>query len=147
MDFSSGLSKLSRRGFLSGTATTIAAVALSGAELLADRKSAPADQSAGLTAEQSRTLLRCTRDLFPHDRLGDSFYEKAIAPLQEEASNDPSIDRLLADGIAQLDRLAREASGKSFADTREEKTRVGVIQEIEGSPFFAKVYGTTLYSL
>ena len=85
------VTKFSRRGFLRGSAATIAAVAVTGKDLLAN-----AAEAAGLSADESRTLLKFTRDLFPHDRLDDSFYAKAIAPLQDEAAKDIAVRKLLA---------------------------------------------------
>lgn len=140
-------SRLSRRGFLSGTATTIAAVAVSGTTILTDPGAASAAEPEGLSVGQSRTLRQFTRDLFPHDQLDDSFYERSLAPLKDEAAKDQSVARLLADGIGELDRRAIAAAGKAYSDTSDEKIRVAVIKQIESGPFFAKVYGTTINSL
>jgi hypothetical protein len=134
-------SKLSRRVFLARGAATIAAAAVARKALLAE----PA--ATGLTAEQSRTLLRFTRDLFPHDRLPDSAYEKAIAPLVAEAGSNPSTKRLLADGVSQLDSSTKASTGKRYADVADESVRVAAIKKIETSAFFAKVYGDTITPL
>jgi len=136
--------KLSRRGFLAGGAATIAAVAVTGPTILADPKNAAAE-TAGLSAEESRALLKFVRDLFPHDRLDNSFYAKAIAPLQDEAAKDPGTRKLLADGIAQLNASV----GKAYVDVTDESVRVAAIKKIEGGAFFTKVYGgamTPLYN-
>jgi hypothetical protein len=134
--------KFSRRGFLRGSAATVAAVAVSGATLLAG-----AAETAGLSAEESRTLLKFTRDLFPHDRLDDSFYAKAIAPLQDEAAKNAATRKLLSEGIAQLNAFTTAAAGKPFADVTDENIRVAAIKKIEAGAFFAKVYGGTMTPL
>jgi hypothetical protein len=139
--------KPSRRVFLARGAATIAAAAVAGKALLADPPAAGAVESAGLSAEQSRALLKFTRDLFPHDRLPDSAYEKAIAPLVAEAASDPSTKRLLADGIAELDASASASSGKAYADVADENVRVAAIKRIESGAFFAKVYGDSITPL
>jgi hypothetical protein len=139
--------RFSRRGFLAGGAATIAAVAATSGTVLADAQAAPGAGPAELQPDEVRTLLKFTRDLFPHDRLEDSFYAKAIAPLEEEAAKDPSSRRLLGRGVAQLNRLAIAADGKPYADVPDEKLRVSVIKQIEGSAFFTKVYDTTITSL
>jgi hypothetical protein len=139
-------SKLSRRGFLSRTAAAIAAVAVS-RTMLADAPAASAAELGTLSDEQARALRQFARDLFPHDQLDDSFYERAIAPLKEEAARDRSSARLLAAGLSQLDGLAMAAAGKAYADTSEEANRVAVVTKIESGPFFAKVYDTTIHSL
>ncbi|MFZ0978349.1 MAG: hypothetical protein WAN23_03010 [Candidatus Acidiferrales bacterium] len=138
--------KLSRRVFLARGAATIAAAAVAGKTLLADPP-ASAVESSGLSAEQSRTLLRFARDLFPHDRLPDAAYENAIAPLVAEAASNPSTKRVLADGIAQLDASTKASGGKPYADVADESVRVAAIKKIESGAFFAKVYGDTIRPL
>jgi hypothetical protein len=140
-------SRFSRRGFLAGSAATIAAVAVTGPAVLADPKAASAAQPQGLQPDQTRVLLRFVRDLFPHDRLADSFYGKAIAPLEDEAAKDSSTRKLLADGVSQLNRLAMGAGGSGYADLADEKARVAIIKQIENGAFFSKVYGTTVVTL
>jgi hypothetical protein len=139
--------KLSRRGFLAGGAATIATVAVSGPAALAGPKAASAAEPDGLSSEETRTLLRFVRDLFPHDRLADSFYVNAIAPLEDEAAKDSATRKLLADGIGRLNRLAVAQGGNSYVGLPDETTRVAIIHEIEGGTFFSKVYSTTVVSL
>jgi len=134
--------KFSRRGFLAGGAATIAAVAVNATNVLAD-----ADQAAGLSLEESRALLKFTRDLFPHDRLDDSFYAIAIAPLQNEAAKDAATRKLLSSGIAQLNAATQSAAGKLYAEVSDESVRVAAIKKIEGNAFFTKVYNTTMTPL
>jgi TAT (twin-arginine translocation) pathway-exported protein len=136
------ITKFSRRGFLRGSAATIAAVAVTGTNLLAG-----AAEAADLDDAQSRALLKFTRDLFPHDRLDDSFYAKAIAPLQDEAAKDAATRKLLADGIAQLNAATMASAGKPFAEVSDENVRVAAIKQIESGAFFAKVYGGTMTPL
>ncbi len=139
--------KLSRRVFLARGAATIAVAAVAGKTLLADPPAASAAEPAGLSAEQSRALLRFTRDLFPHDRLPDAAYEKAVAPLTAEAASNPSTKQLLADGIARLDASTNASSGRPYADVADESARVAAIKKIESGAFFAKVYGDTITPL
>jgi len=138
--------RFSRRGFLSGSAATIAAVAASGGTMLADAQAQGTGPSK-LTPEEVRTLMKFTRDLFPHDRLDDTYYASAIAPLEAEAQKDSATRELLAGGVAQLNSLATAAAGKPFAEVGDESVRVGVTKQIEGGAFFAKVYGETIVSL
>jgi len=140
-------SKLSRRVFIARGAATIAAAAVAGKTLLADTPSAAALESAGLSAEECRALLKFTRDLFPHDRLPDSAYEKAIALLVAEAASSPSTKALLEDGIDLLDASCLKISGKGYMEVADEEIRVAAIKSIESSAFFAKVYGDTITPL
>jgi hypothetical protein len=139
--------RFSRRGFLAGSAATVAAVAATGGTVLQEAQALPVDDGQAAQTERARTLVKFTRDLFPHDRIDDSFYEKAIMPLQEEAAKDPSTRRLLYSGIDQLNRLAMDASGKAYADVADEATRVTIIKKIENGAFFKKVYDDAIVGL
>jgi TAT (twin-arginine translocation) pathway signal sequence len=139
-------SKISRRGFLAGGAAAIA-VAATGPGLLESSSPAQSARSAALSSDQARTLQKFVRDLFPHDRLDDSYYARAIAPLKEEAKKDADTRRLLAEGVARVDNLSREAAGKPYRDVEDEEQRVEIIKKIEGSPFFTKVYGDSIVGL
>jgi len=144
-------SKVSRRGFIAGSATTLAAVAVTPSTILADparaTDAANAAEAAPLQPAETLTLVKLVRDLFPHDRLDDSFYVRAITPLNDEAAVDPAKRRLLADGVANLDTLAHAADGKAYADIADENIRVAVIKKIEGTPFFTEVYGASIVGL
>jgi hypothetical protein len=138
--------RFSRRGFLAGSATAVAAVAATGGTVLVDAQSA-SPAAAGLRPEDVRTLLKFTRDLFPHDRLDDSFYARAVASLQQEAAKDASTGRLLSGGLDQLDHLAVAAAGKAYADVSDETARVAIIKKIETGAFFNKVYNDAIVGL
>jgi len=136
--------RFSRRGFLSGGAATIAAVAATGGTVLADAQS-PSDMP--IDREGLRTLVKFTRDLFPHDRLEDDYYAAAIGSLKAEAEKDSATRKLLLGGISELNRLAMAAAGNPYADVADESVRAGVIKQIEGGAFFTKVYGDTIVGL
>jgi hypothetical protein len=140
-------SKVSRRGFLAGGAAAIVTVAVSGATILADPRGAWAIELDTLTPAQTRVLLQFVHDLFPHPQIAESYYAQAIEPLDNEAAHNSSTRKLLAGGIAQLNRLSKAAPGKTYADVADEDARVAAIKQIEHGPFFAKVYSTTVVSL
>jgi hypothetical protein len=139
--------RVSRRGFLAGGAAAIVAVAVTGTTVLMDPSGAWAVELQSLKPEEAQALLKFVHDLFPHDQLAEVYYANAIAPLNDEAAKDPSAKRLLVDGISQLNRLAQAAGGAAYAHVSDEKIRVAAIKQLEGSPFFAKVYGTAVVSL
>lgn len=139
--------EVSRRGFLAAGAATIVTVAVSGATMLVDPAGAWAVELHNLTPAQARVLLEFVRDLFPHPQIAETYYAQAIEPLSEEAGKDAATKKLLANGIEELNRLAKAPAGKTYADVADEDTRVAAIKQIEHAPFFAKVYGTTVVSL
>ena len=102
--------KVTRRGFLAGGVVTIAAAAATGTAILMDAKGAWSVELKSLQPEEARTMMIFVRDLFPHDRLPDSFYATAIAPLSDEAGKDPAAKRALLDGITRLNSLARAST-------------------------------------
>ena len=147
MNQSERTQRVSRREFITGGAAAVVTVAVTGTTVLMDPAGAWAVDLPGFTSDEARALLKVARDLFPHDHLADVYYANAIAPLGEEAAKDASAKKVLADGVAELDRLAQAAGSASYAEMADEKTRVGVLKRLEGSPFFAKVYSTTIVTL
>jgi hypothetical protein len=144
--------RFSRRGFLSRGVAAVAAVAASGGRVVAQAQDARMAEPGSLKAEQVRTLVKFTRDLFPHDRLDDSFYERAVKPLEEEAAKDGATRQLLVLGVGRLDEWARQTASRAYADVEGEEKRVALIKRIETDPsapgdFFKKVYSTTIVSL
>jgi hypothetical protein len=135
------VSKFSRRGFLRAGAATVAVAAVGGSPLLTKT------MESGLSADESRTLVKLTRDLFPHDRLDDSFYAKAIALLQVEASKDAATRTVLSEGVAQLNSVTIASVGKPYAEVSDEHIRIAAIKKIEGGAFFSKVYNGTMTPL
>lgn len=140
-------SKLSRRVFIARSAATFAAAAVAGKALLADSSASALEPAYQFEDPMPRWLVRFTRDLFPHDRLPDVAYEKAVAPLLAEAARVPSTKFLLTDGFSRLDMSTVQASGKRYGDVAEESVRIAAIKTIEGTAFFAKVYGDTITPL
>ncbi len=97
-----------------------------------------------LSPHQARTLLRMSQLIFPHQRIGDAPYWKVVADLDSAAKADPAVARLMAQGVAQLDR---SAGGKFIGLGK--KRQVALLKAIDKGPFFQKVRGielTTLYS-
>ncbi|HXW62420.1 MAG TPA: hypothetical protein VEJ45_07470 [Candidatus Acidoferrales bacterium] len=139
--------RFSRRGFLARGVAAVAAVATRGGRVVAET-AAPGN----LTAEEVRTLRKFTRDLFPHDRLHDSFYERAVKPLLEEAANDGATRQVLVLGVGRLNQWAHQLASKAYADVEDEEKRVAIVKRIEvdqsaSAEFFHKVYSTTIVSL
>ena len=101
----------------------------------------PASGLTTLNAHEGETLLRISRQVYPHDQLDDSFYWKVVEDLDAEASTTPDTIRLLREGVASLDETAGEFIGLSS------DAQVLALKEIESTEFFQKVRGTELVSL
>jgi hypothetical protein len=135
--------KISRRGFLKGSATLAGMLAFAGGPiaLLAPSRAWALELKA-LSAPEGQALLRFTRHLFPHDRLEDAVYALVVKDLDTAASNDPNIRKLLRSGIAELDQKA----GGRWLDLNSEH-QVTIVKGLQSSPFFEKVRSTAIVSL
>ncbi len=51
-----------------------------------------------LTAHEGETLLKMARQIFPHDRLDDSYYIKVVEDLDGEASSKPATAKMIQCG-------------------------------------------------
>ncbi len=132
---------MNRRQFLqsSGVAAGATAAVASGAT------SSAAGEGMGLKAldeHSGKTLLKMTRDLYPHDTLADFYYMVVVEALDGEASGNADTAKLLMDGVAKLD----SAMSVKFVELSD-GNRLAVLKSMESDPFFQKVRGTTVVAL
>jgi hypothetical protein len=134
---------MKRREFLQNSALMVAGAAAfaSGAAAVGH-----ADQWSGklkaLDAHQAETLLKMARQLFPHDRLDESYYVNVVHDLDDEADTTPSTAKLIAAGVANLDHQMNT----KFVSLSPDK-QVITLKKVQDTPFFEKVRGTELVSL
>jgi hypothetical protein len=133
---------MKRREFLQKGAIVMAgaAVAVSGVAAVG-----AAEWTAGLKTlnpHEGETLLKVTRQIFPHDRLDDGDYIKVVQDLDAEAAATPATAKVLHDGVANLDR-----NTNSKFITMSDDGQVAALKNIESSQFFQKVHSTELVSL
>jgi hypothetical protein len=88
------------------------------------------------------TLLRMTRQIYPHDTLGDMYYAEVVDALDVDATNDPATAALLKDGVAKLDA----AMGIPWLELSD-GNQVRVLETMEGEAFFQTVRGKTVVAL
>src|SRR5713101_6028297 len=140
--------RLTRRRFLQTTGVTAIGVgALSAGTVLIDPRGAWAMTLTTLTPETARDLVQMARDLYPHDRLAESFYAKAIEPYDAQAAKDPALRDLLTNGAGELDKQEAARGAKIYADLPNEADRVAILKAISGTPFFAKLRGDMISAL
>jgi len=131
-----------RREFLKKSGATVAGVGvLSTGALLATPGQAWAQATGALDASEAATLLRMTRDIYPHDGLPDSVYIKVVEMLGQSAQMDPAKDVLFSSGVKELDAVSRNMFKKPYAAVPTESQRVRVLELIESSAFFQTVRG------
>jgi hypothetical protein len=135
--------KLKRREFLQRGALAVAGAAVfaSGVTVVAG-----ADQwTAGLktlSAHDGETLLKMSRQIFPHPQLDDSYYVKVVQDLDAEAGTKPDTAKLLRNGVVRLDR----ETGKRFVSLPE-AGQIAALKKIDRTAFFTKVRNSELVSL
>jgi hypothetical protein len=138
--------KFNRRDFFRRTGG-VAALAAVATPLLSREALATPLKTASPAAAQ--TLFKMARDLYPHDRLTDSFYEAAVATIEGGLADDPNKKSLLADGVGTLDAAATKLKGRPYNSIAEESDRVAVLKTLEGTAFFTTMRAgmvTALYN-
>jgi hypothetical protein len=83
------------------------------------------------------TLTAAARALYPHDALPDAVYARVAERLAEAARADEATGRLIADGVAALDR---DGPFSGLAGDEQRRT----LQAIEGSDFFELARSTAV---
>jgi hypothetical protein len=134
---------MKRREFLQKSALAVAGAAavVSGVAVVGDAAQWT-DGLKTLNPHEGQTLLKVTRQIFPHDRLDNSDYIKVVQDLDAEASTTPATAKVLHDGVANLDR-----NTNSKFISMSDDDQVTALKKVEDTPFFQKVHGTELVSL
>lgn len=132
--------QLPRREFIKKSGAVAGVAALATGTLLQ-----PADGWAqtldALDSAQARTLLQMCRDVYPHDGLPVSAYQKVVDTFDDAAAKDPALAESIRDGLRDLNALARKRNGKDYAAIASENQRVAILEASQGSPLFQKVRG------
>lgn len=133
--------KVSRRGFLgAGGASLIALSVLPGGMIVAADQSW-AVMSGTLKPETFATLVQMSRDIYPHDRLNDGYYAKAVQVFDEAAAKSDDSKAMFEEGVTGLNAAADAAQGVPYAKVGWEEERVAILRDMEKSPFFQAVRG------
>ena len=139
-----GTPKVDRRSFLASTGA--AALVVTSTSVICPTESWGVEAQ-NLKPETVRTLIRMSRDIYPHDRLADRFYAVAVKGMDGKATEGAPLKATLEDGVAKLDEAAKAAHGVPYADVGWEHQRVALLRAIEGDPFFQTVRGDLVVSL
>lgn len=135
--------KIKRREFLHKSALVVAGVSAAAAGVTVTGFAAEwTARLKTLTAHEGEALLKMARQIFPHDRLDDSYYIKVVEDLDSEASSKPATAKMINAGVASLDHSAQGNFAAQPADDQ-----VATLQKIQHTPFFEKVRSTELVSL
>ena len=94
-----------------------------------------------LDAAQAKEMLAMTRQLFPHDKLGDEYYWVVVEAIDKDMAGSPELATRIRDGLVQLN----QAAGGDFATADTDK-QVAAIKKLEGTPFFADMLNKTQFN-
>lgn len=132
--------KISRRFFLQGSSlTAFGTVALAAEMTLLDPNGAWAMPLKALQPRTVATLILMARDIYPHDRLTDATYAKALMVYDDEAAKDPNSKAMIERGCAELDRAARAAWAVDYVHVGWEEQRTKLLFSIQETGFFQKI--------
>jgi hypothetical protein len=135
--------RIKRREFLRKSAMVVAGVSAAAAGVTVTGFAAEwTAKLKSLNAHEAETLLKMARQIFPHDRLDDSYYVKVVEDLDAEAASKPATAKMLSAGVANLDHSAND---KFSAQPAAEQ--IAALKKIQQTPFFDKVRSTELFSL
>jgi hypothetical protein len=132
---------LSRRALLSRTAGSVASLAI-GANFICATDAAWALEVTNLKPETMASLIVMARDIYPHDRLADSFYAAAV-----KGYDTTEAAAAVEEGIAGLDAAAQATGHASYAAVPWEADRVAILRSLEDTPFFQTVRGGLITGL
>ena len=134
---------MKRREFIKTGALVVVGTAVGASGLIAQASAAETiPKFSTLKPHEAQTLLQASRQIFPHSKLSDATYWNVVSQIDTAAQADPSVAKLLSDGIAQLDSY----QASKFVDLNNEQ-KVNALKSVETTPFFQKVRGVELQTL
>ena len=93
-----------------------------------------------LDATQAKEMLAMTRQLFPHDQLGDEYYWVVVESIDKEMAGAPALATEIRGGLAQLSK----AAGGDFSAVDADK-QIAAMKQLEGTPFFSDMLNKTQF--
>ncbi|HVJ35607.1 MAG TPA: gluconate 2-dehydrogenase subunit 3 family protein [Terriglobia bacterium] len=125
---------LKRRDFLIGSSTLIASLAVMGTTgVVMAPDGAWAVSTTVFSSQETATLIKFARAIYPHKKLKDAIYANVAHSLDEKASKNDQLKATLQQGIAGLQQ-------SKFAALSQAK-QVAALKEMETTPFFQAVRG------
>ena len=137
--------QVSRRTLLRTGSTAVPAALVAAASISAD--AAWAQEAKVIAPHAMATLVKAARDIYPHDRIGDAFYIRAVTPWDAKAGKDEAVKTMVAEGVARLDQDAQERHSKPYVDVAWEADRVALLRGIEHTAFFRTLRADLVVSL
>jgi hypothetical protein len=93
-----------------------------------------------LDSVQAKEMLAMTRQLFPHDQLGDEYYWVVVESIDKEMAGSSELTTRIHGGLIQLNEVA----GGDFAAADAQK-QLEAMKKLEGTPFFSDMLNKTQF--
>lgn len=140
--------KVSRRSFLkTSSLTAFGSVALGSGAMLLDPKGAWAMALKSLQPQTMATLILMARDIYPHDRLTDAVYAKAVSGYDDQSASDPDTKTMIETGTGQLDKAAQAAYKVDYVNIGWEEQRTHLLRGMQETAFFQTIRSGLVTSL
>lgn len=140
--------KVSRRSFLkTSSLTAFGSVALGSGAMLLDPKGAWAMALKSLQPQTMATLILMARDIYPHDRLTDAVYAKAVSGYDDQSASDPDTKTMIETGTSQLDKAAQAAYKVDYVNIGWEEQRTHLLRGMQETAFFQTIRSGLVTSL
>ena len=109
--------QLTRRTFMKAAGVTGVTVYVlwSSPEWVGPRVALAANLTA-LNGAQAKEMLALTRQLFPHDKLGDEYYWVVVEAINRDMAGSPELATRIRNGLAQLEAMKKLEGTPFFSD-------------------------------
>jgi hypothetical protein len=125
---------LKRRDFLIGSSTLLASLAVMGTTgVVMAPDGAWAVSTTVLSSQETATLIKFARAIYPHKKLKDAIYANVAHSLDAKAAKDGQLKATLQQGVAGLQQ-------SKFTSLSQAK-QVAALKDMETTPFFQTVRG------
>jgi hypothetical protein len=93
-----------------------------------------------LNGTQAKEMLAMTRQLFPHDKLGDEYYWVVVESIDKDMAASPELATRIRDGLAKLNEVA----GGDFTALDADK-QIAAMNKLEETSFFSDMLSKTQF--
>jgi hypothetical protein len=126
--------QLKRREFLIGSSTLMASLAVMGTTgVVMAPDGAWAVSTTVFSSQETTTLIKFARAIYPHKKFKDSIYANVAHSLDDKASKNDELKATLQEGIANL----KATKFTSLSQTKQ----LAALKDMETTPFFQAVRG------
>ncbi len=140
---------ISRRLFLKygGYSTLTSKYLLTSTAGLLHTLSVYANEPDSLDGNDIKLLFSIIKQMYPHNVLNDTHYQKTVEKIMEESASDKDVNQIIKNGISKLnDKVDTSTNNKTWLDSSPAE-QLEILKEISTTEFFSKLKQTTIHTL